>query len=349
MKIRKTSRILLAVMAAGSLALAACAGGGETTGGETTTGGTGETTTEAAGADYPNRPFTFMIPYNPGGSTDPVGREFARQLSEVLGVNHVIQNIPGGNETVGLSYVFNAEPDGYTIGLSSATGIITQPLVNDSLSFQTVDDYTPLATVTQAPNAILVRTDAVWENFDEFLEDARQRPGAIRIGSTGTLTNNTFTILAIMEQAGVEFTIVPFSGGAGEATRAVISGEIEAVIPTVPGQLGFVQSGDLRGLAHTGGDEYEAILPGSVALNSIGYTAPFSSDYIVVAAKGLEPAVERILRDAVMAVANSAEWAEWSTNAGFAATPRGDDEARQWVLDTTAGIENAIRLAEALG
>lgn len=354
MKIRTQSKAWLALMAAGALTLAGCASASDSgSSSESSDQDTSAESTDSAGAgdsaDFPNRPFTLMIPYNPGGSTDPVGREFAAQLAAELGTTAVPQNIPGGNETVGLTYVFNSEPDGYTIGLSSATGIITQPLVNTDLSFQTADDYTPLAKVVQAPNAIFVRQDSPYETFEDLLEAARANPGEIRIGSTGTLTNNTFTILAIEEQAGVDFQIVPFSGGAGEATRAAISGEIEGVIPTVPGQLGFVQSGDIRALAHTGGDAYESILPGSVALNSDGYNVPFSSDYVVVAPKGLDPEVERILRDAAVKVAASDAWAEWCAEKGFLPTPLGDEELLDWINNTTDGIASAISLAENAG
>lgn len=295
---------------------------------------------------YPDRAITFMAPYNPGGSVDPVAREFMRQLAEELGTSGVVQNIPGGDETIGLTYVFSAPADGYTIGLSSATGIIVQPLVNDKLLFKGVEDYTPIVKLLEAPNAIFVRTDSPYQTLDDLIADAKARPGKIRIGSTGRLTNNSFTILALEKQAGIDLTLVPFSGGAGEAVRAVISGEIEGVVPTAAGQLGFVASGDIRALAHTGSEGYNPVLPGSVALNSVGYVMPFSSDYVIVGPKGMPADVEARLIEAAFKVASSQAWADWCAEKGFLSDPRQGQDLLDWIALATKASVEAIALAE---
>ena len=93
------------------------------------------------GASYPDGPINYVVPYNPGGSTDPVGREFSRLLAEALGTTAVVENLPGGDETIGLTAVMRAPSDGQSMGLSSATGIIVQPLINESLPFQGPEDY----------------------------------------------------------------------------------------------------------------------------------------------------------------------------------------------------------------
>jgi putative tricarboxylic transport membrane protein len=290
-----------------------------------------------------------MAPYNPGGSVDPVAREFTAQLVAELGTTGVVQNIPGGDETIGLTFVFNSPADGYTIGLSSATGIIVQPLVNDALTFKGVDDYTPIVKVVEAPNAIFVRKDSPYQTLDDLIADAKARPGAVRIGTTGRLTNNSFTILALEQQAGIDLTLVPFSGGAGEATRAAIAGEIEAVVPTAAGQLGFVASGDLRALAHTGADAYTAVLPGSVAMNSVGYSVPFSSDYVIVGPKGMPADVEARLIEASFAVATSQAWADWCADKGFLADARQGQDLLDWIAVATEASIEAIALADAEG
>jgi putative tricarboxylic transport membrane protein len=349
MRIFKKASVTFAGFAIAALALSGCAA--QSTTPTETSGSTGGATSGATEPTltYPDRPITFMAPYNPGGSVDPVAREFTAQLVAELGTTGVVQNIPGGDETIGLTFVFNSPADGYTIGLSSATGIIVQPLVNDALSFKGVDDYTPIVKVVEAPNAIFVRKDSPYQTLDDLIADAKARPGAVRIGTTGRLTNNSFTILALNEQAGIKLTLVPFSGGAGEATRAAISGEIEAVVPTAAGQLGFVQSGDLRALAHTGSDAYNPVLPGSVALNSIGYNIPFSSDYVIVGPKGIPADVAEKLIAAAYKVATSQAWADWCADKGFLADPRVGSDLLDWIAQVTEASKIAIALADAAG
>jgi putative tricarboxylic transport membrane protein len=349
MRIFKKASVTFAGFAIAALALSGCAAQ-STTPAETSgsTGGSTSGSTEPA-STYPDRPITFMAPYNPGGSVDPVAREFTAQLVAELGTTGVVQNIPGGDETIGLTFVFNSPADGYTIGLSSATGIIVQPLINDALGFKGVDDYTPIVKVVEAPNAIFVRADSPYQTLDDLIADAKARPGQIRIGTTGRLTNNSFTILALEQQAGIDLTLVPFSGGAGEATRAAIAGEIEGVVPTAAGQLGFVASGDIRALAHTGADAYTAVLPGSVALNSAGYSVPFSSDYVIVGPKGMPADVEARLIEAAYKVATSQAWADWCAEKGFLADARQGQDLLDWIALATEASVEAIALADAEG
>jgi tripartite-type tricarboxylate transporter receptor subunit TctC len=70
---------------------------------------------------YPNRPITFVVPYGPGGSTDPVARQYAMQLQKALGVEVNIENKPGGSGTIGTGLVVRSKPDGYTLGLATNT------------------------------------------------------------------------------------------------------------------------------------------------------------------------------------------------------------------------------------
>lgn len=299
--------------------------------------------------EFPTGPINYVIPYNPGGSTDPAGREFARLLAIELGTTETVENIPGGDETIGVTAVLTAEPDGHSLGVSSATGIIVQPLVNPALPFKGPDDYTPVGKMIQAPNAIFVGKDSPFQTIEEFIAAAKERPGEISVGTTGRLTNNSFAIYALEEQAGIDLNLVPFQGGAGEAVLAAIGGQIDAVIPTVPAQLGLFASGDIRALAHTGTSDYNKILGGAPSFEELGYDIPFSSDYVTIAAKGLPEAVKNRLVDAAYKVASSKEWADWCAEKGFLATPMKDQELLDWIEMVTEASKAAIAKADAAG
>ena len=76
---------------------------------------------------YPNRDITFIVPYGPGGSTDPISRQFASQLEQAFKVNVSVENKPGGSATIGTAAVIRAKPDGYTLGLTSNSVLSYQP------------------------------------------------------------------------------------------------------------------------------------------------------------------------------------------------------------------------------
>lgn len=306
----------------------------------------GDATVEEGDA-YPAGPINYVVPYNPGGSTDPVGREFSRLLAEELGTTAVVENLPGGDETIGLTAVMRAPSDGQSMGLSSATGIIVQPLINESLPFQGPEDYTAVVKMVEAPNAIFVAANSPFQTFDDFVAAAEANPGGISVGTTGRLTNNTFVLVSLEDQLGIDLNIVPFSGGAGEAVLAALGGQIDAVIPTAAGQLGLVESGELRPLAHTGAPAYNEFLPGAVAFEEIGLDIPFSSDYITVTAPNLPDAIAEKLVEAAFAVASSDEWAAWCAEVGFLADPMMGAELDEWIATVTEASRAAIDLVEA--
>ncbi|MFI8595559.1 Bug family tripartite tricarboxylate transporter substrate binding protein [Microbacterium sp. NPDC078428] len=324
---------LIAGVAVAAFALQGCASGGPDG--------------EGDASSYPGGPINYVVPYNPGGSTDPVGREFSRLLAEELGTTAVVENLPGGDETIGLTAVMRSPADGQSMGLSSATGIIVQPLVNESLPFQGPDDYTAVVKMVEAPNAIFVAADSPLQTFDDFVDAATADPGGMSVGTTGRLTNNTFVLVSIEDQLGIDLNIVPFSGGAGEAVLATLSGEVDAVIPTAAGQLGLVESGELRPLVHTGPAEYDEVLPGAVSFTSLELDVPFSSDYVTVAAPGLPEDVQERLVEAAYAVASSEEWAEWCAGVGFLSDPMMGEELDEWIAAVTEASREAIALVEA--
>ncbi|MFD5225982.1 Bug family tripartite tricarboxylate transporter substrate binding protein [Microbacterium sp. NPDC058342] len=309
-------------------------------------GGNAEPGSEDAASSYPDGKLEYVIPYKPGGSTDPAGREFSRLLAEELGTSAVAENLPGGDETIGLASVIDAEPNGMRLGISSATGIVVQPMVNPDLTWKGIDDYTPVAKMLEAPNILVVGKDSPYETLDDLIADAKARPGEVRVGTTGRLTNNSFVIATLEKQADVELTIVPFSGGAGEAVLATMSGEVEAAVPTAAAQLGLVESGDLRVLAHTGDERYDDVAQGP-SFESLGFDVPYSSDYVTIAAPGLPDDVRTKLVAAALAVAKSDEWAAFCEKSGFVADPMADDELVAWIEKTTTASDEGIKLMDA--
>lgn len=295
---------------------------------------------------FGNEPIEYVIPYGPGGGTDPVGREFSRMLAEELGTRAVVTNMPGGDTAIGVGHIVNSTPDGHTIGLSSTGGAIIQPIINPDLAYAS-EDFEVLAKMTEAPNAILVGKDSPYETLDDLLEDARERPGEVRVGGPGTYISTGFAAVSLEEQADVEFTLVPFSGGAGEAALGAMSNEVDAVVVTAAAQLGLIESGDLKALAYTGSNAYADVLPGAVSLEDAGYDIPFPSDYMTLIPAGIPEEIRAELFAAAEAVTNSEEWAAWCEEQGYLATPLAETEVKEWFDDVVTSTEEVIATLEA--
>lgn len=296
--------------------------------------------------EYPDGQIEYIVPYNPGGSADPAGREFADLLADELGTSATVENLPGGDETIGVASAVTAEPDGMRMSLTSATGIIVQPMISE-LDYESPEEITAIVKMLEAPNALVVGNNSPYESLEDLIQDAEDRPGELRIGTTGRVSNNSFAIAMLEEAAGIEVTIVPFSGGAGEAVLATMSGEIDAAMPTAAGQLGLLESEDLRALAHTGSSEYDAVL-GAPSFESLDIDIPYaSSDYFTVTAPDVAEDAEATLMDAALTVAESEEWREFCEANGFIADPMQGEELDQWIEQAVESAERGIELMDS--
>src|SRR5699024_5099796 len=133
--------------------------------------------------------------------------------------------------------------------------------------------------------ALVVSDDSDIENLEDFVSRAEESPGELRVGTTARISDNSFALFTLEDEADIETTMVPFTESAGEAILALESGDIDAAMVTASGQIGMIEAGDIRPLAHTGPADYE--LAEAVAMEEAGYDVPFASEFMTVAPQGL--------------------------------------------------------------
>ena len=135
---------------------------------------------------YPSKPITLIVPFPPGGVADIVGRPFADALSRELKTPVVIENKAGAGGGIGMGFVAKAKPDGYTLllALSSISILPAADKVIGRAPLYQLDQLTPIARLTADPTVLAVRADSRWTTLQDFVEDARKRPGAINYGSS---------------------------------------------------------------------------------------------------------------------------------------------------------------------
>jgi tripartite-type tricarboxylate transporter receptor subunit TctC len=196
---------------------------------------------------WPNKPVTLVVPFAPGGATDNTARSLATALSASLGQSVVVQNVPGGGGSIGATSVAKAPNDGYTflIGSNSTHGTVPATM---KVSYNPVSDFAPVALVGTAPAVLLTSPSSQYKTLAELLTKAKQNPGQISYGSSGT-GGIIHMITAMFEDAaGVKMNHIPYKS-ATTSYVDVIANRVDFVIDYAGVALPYVENGTLRSLA----------------------------------------------------------------------------------------------------
>ena len=299
----------------------------------------------AAAQSYPNRPITFVVPYGPAGSTDPISRQFATQLEKILGVEVNVENKPGGSGTIGFGIIARAKPDGYTIGLGTNSILAYQPLVNQSLTFKTPDAYQPIAKLGEMPVILVVRADAPWKTFEEFVDHVKKNPNKVRASVSGLRTVPDLVAQEFNKNNDLKLRTIPFTGGSGEALLALLGNRVEATLFTgavgIPGQ---VQAGKVRVLAVFKKGVYDPV-PEAISTIDAGYKTTLSAQFYVMAPKGLPKEVLDKLVSASRQIINSPEYAKFATE-GYALDPKSPAELNAEIIRDTETFTELLKLLD---
>lgn len=199
----------------------------------------------ALASGYPERPIELVVPTSPAGGTDVLSRLFAEAAKKQLPQPFVVVNKPGAAGAIGMKSVLTAPPDGYRLAMVIAAWAILPSLGEANWKS---GDFKYVALINEDPAAITVRADAPWKTIDEFLADAKKRPGGISIGNVGVGSVYHFAAAALEDRTGLKFTHVPFQG-ASPAVTALLGGHIDAVGVSPAEVSAHVAAGKFRVLA----------------------------------------------------------------------------------------------------
>ena len=244
---------------------------------------------------FPTRPVTFLIPYPPGGTTDVAARALAAATEKHLGQPIIIENKPGATGTLAAAQMAaTAKPDGYTVALIPIS-VFRLPFLNKT-TFNPSEDFSYIIRVTGYTYGVVVKADAPWKTFEEFLADAKTNPGKVSYGTAGSNSSQHIAMSLIAKQRGIEWVHVPFRGTPDEV-NAVLGGHVHAIAdPT--GWAPQVNSGQLR-LLVTWSASRSASWPTVPTLKEVGIDMVVNSPYGFAGPKGMDPKVVTILHDAI--------------------------------------------------
>ncbi len=249
-----------------------------------------------AAADFPTKPVTLIVPYTAGGSADVTMRALAETTKKYLGQPIIIENRPGAGGTIGpATMAAAAKPDGYTVSQIPVSVFRTPFMMN--VNYDPIRDFTYIINVSGYTFGVVVRKDAPWKTFKEFLAYAKANPGKVKYASTGVGSSAQITMETIALREGIKWSQVPMKGVA-EGTAAVMGGHVMATADS-SGWAPQVDSGELRLLVTWGsGKQRTKKWPNVPTLQELGLGPGTGSPFGIAGPKGMDPKVVKILHDA---------------------------------------------------
>ena len=206
-------------------------------------------TAHAPAQDYPSRPIRMLIPFAPGGASDFVGRIIQPKLGEELRQLVVADNRAGAAGNIGVELAARAAPDGYTILLGNVGTMAINPSVFPKFPIKPLRDFTGITLIVDLPGAMGVHASVPAATVKEFIEYAKAHPGKLSYGSTGASSAQRLAFEFFMSKAGIKLLHVPYKGGAGPATTAVLAGEVAATMVTTASFVPHMKTGRIKVLA----------------------------------------------------------------------------------------------------
>lgn len=204
-------------------------------------------TATASAASYPTKPIRMIVPFGAGGITDIVARQLAKEMSEQIGENIVVENRAGAGGTIGAQVASTSRPDGYTIFMGTVGTQIVNELIMESLNYDP-SAFVPIGMVSGSPYVLAARASLGVNSLKELVEHARDNPGKLNFGSAGIGSSPQLGVELLKLNEKLDIVHVPFKSG-GEAVNATASDQVDLVMDAIPVVMPHVKGGKLVAMA----------------------------------------------------------------------------------------------------
>ena len=223
---------------------------------------------QAGAQSFPSRPITIIVPYGPGSGNDVIARELAQKLTDIMGTSVVVENKAGATGNIATDYVAQAKPDGYTVLLTSTSGIINQ--ITSNVRTDMPKDFDPVGFAGMLPYVLAVHPSFPANTVAELVALAKKEPGKLNFnGPVGSMSDFLGSVL--MSTAGVDLVMVPYKS-TSDAQVDVLAGRIELWFTTAASALSLAKAGRVKVLAVTAEKRLQ-VLPDVPTVREAGYPA----------------------------------------------------------------------------
>jgi tripartite-type tricarboxylate transporter receptor subunit TctC len=258
----------------------------------------------AVAQSFPERNITLINPYAAGGPADLLARTIAEGMSEALGKPVVVDNRPGAGTAIGARAVAQAAPDGYTLFIGGSPSHVITPALMKDANYDGIKGFTPIATVADVPNVLVVPPSRPYQSVKELVAAAKAADGKMTFASIGVGSIPQFLGVLLQLRADVRLIDVPYRGGAPAAVD-LLGGRVDMAFLNVPAVLSQVNGGQLRALAVAAPARAKA-LPNTPTMAEAGYPDfAMSTWYGISAPAGTSREIVAKLHSAIAATLNT--------------------------------------------
>jgi len=296
---------------------------------------------------YPDRPIRLIAQSPAGGTADLIARVVAQKLGDVLGQSVVVDNRAGAAGIVSAEITAHAAPDGYTLLVVGPPPLSTSVTLREGkLTYNPEKDFTFITLTGKVPLALSVLPAFPAKTMKDFIAFAKAKPGYINYGSAGTGSTNHITGELLKTEAGIDMTHVPFKGGA-PAMAALLGGQLEVYIATIPTIMPMVKVGRIRAIA-VSSSKRSAALPEVPTMAESGVPGfEMTSWFCVLGPGGMpNPIVARLNTEIVNAL-NSSEARNRLVEAGVNVETTTPEELRTFVLAEIQKMRKVVKSSGA--
>jgi tripartite-type tricarboxylate transporter receptor subunit TctC len=202
------------------------------------------------GQAYPTKPVKIIVPAQPGGGLDLIGRTIGDQLARALDQTFIIENIGGGGGSIACQATARAAPDGYTLMVGYVATHATSPAVRN-VPYDAIKDFTPVAMVGGTRNMLVVHPNVPVSDLKGFIQYAKNKVGKVTFGAGGIGTLNHLLIEQLKGAAGFDTVTVQYKG-IGPAFTDMLGGQLEAMTPGLAAAMPHIRSKKVKPIAVTG-------------------------------------------------------------------------------------------------
>jgi len=248
----------------------------------------------AQAESYPVRPIKIIVPTPAGGPVDVIARLTGNYLTAAVGQPVVIDNRPGAGNTLGSKEAAQAEPDGYTLLYSSASGLVLAPMLQKNAGYDPLTSYDPVALVAQSSTILVVHPSVPVKSVQELVTYAKANPGKVNFSSGGIGVLPHLIGEWFKSAAGIDIVHVPYRGG-GPSINDLVGGQVQMTFEGTSVLVPLIQTGKLRALATTSRQRI-AELPDLPTMEESGFPGFVSTSWtgLLAPARTPPPVIDRL-------------------------------------------------------
>jgi tripartite-type tricarboxylate transporter receptor subunit TctC len=206
---------------------------------------------QAAPSEFPARPVRILVPFTPGGATDTIARQLQARISELWAQPVIVDNRPGASGAIAFALAAKAPPDGHTLLVSSVSITILETTLAKTLTVKPSRDLAGVTMLIEVPHLFVVNPTIPATTVKELVEYVRKTGVRLNYAVSAVGTYTHLDAIRFLKAAGIDMTVVPYKGGAGQFMAAVMGNEAQFTMVNMASSIGHIRAGRMKALATT--------------------------------------------------------------------------------------------------